>query len=79
MPYQKIPKYKLHHKISSIFQSIGDDDRNDDCNRISVPLENDKCFQLMSSVHCPYQHWVLLNRDTRKAIMKQYINNISRQ
>ncbi|CAL4137012.1 unnamed protein product, partial [Meganyctiphanes norvegica] len=43
----------------------GKDDPPDGCGRYEVPIGDDECAPLLSTEHCPYNHWILLNSKTK--------------
>ncbi|KAF2353014.1 protein of unknown function DUF4789 [Trinorchestia longiramus] len=65
-PEEKTERKFLVPSLPSVIPVPGDDDPSDGCERSEVVLEDGRCAPLLSTLHCPYQHWVLLNRDTRK-------------
>nr|XP_045582251.1 uncharacterized protein LOC123745594 isoform X2 [Procambarus clarkii] len=64
-----IPRTASHNPVPMLPRQIpvpGEDEVDDGCDRDEVPLGLDRCALLLSSEPCPYKHWVLLNKDTRK-------------
>ncbi|XP_018020244.1 uncharacterized protein LOC108676639 [Hyalella azteca] len=65
-PEQKNESKFLVPSLPSVIPVPGDDEPSDGCERSEVMLEDGRCAPLLSTLHCPYQHWVLLNKDTSK-------------
>ncbi|XP_076062819.1 uncharacterized protein LOC143037966 [Oratosquilla oratoria] len=51
--------------IPPIIPVPGEDEPPDGCGRDEVPLGFGRCAPLLSTAHCPYHHWLLLNHNTR--------------